>query len=65
MGFGLNWHVIKTKKGFKELDILKVESTYIKAKRRLIMIDEEGVIPFHKNLEDKSHPSSSALSALD
>jgi len=57
MGFGLNWKMIKTRKGFKQIDFDKLEENYTKTNKRFILIEHEGVIPM-KDSEDRSGKKS-------
>ena len=64
IGLGLNWQIIKSKQGFKELEIPILEEAYQDCKRKVIMIDHESVIPMKYN-NGKSGPSSEILNALN
>jgi len=64
IGLGLNWHVIKTKHGFKEINKVMIDDTYQEKKKRFIMIDQEGVIPM-KNANGKLEPSNEAIRMLN
>ena len=45
VGLGLDWQIIKFKQGFKELNASILEDSFVCSKKRLIVIDQEGVIP--------------------
>jgi hypothetical protein len=57
MGFGLNWQVYRSKKGFKELDLNILEAEYASSQRRFIMIDQENIIPFKSKTSGKYEPT--------
>jgi trehalose 6-phosphate synthase/phosphatase len=65
MGFGLNWQVYRSKKGFKELDLNILEAEYASSQRRFIMIDQESIIPFKSKTSGKYEPTDQILSALN
>jgi hypothetical protein len=64
MGLGLNWQVIQSKKGFKELNNQLLINDYIESNMRLIVIDEDEVIPQVKNSVGVYEPQQDALNAL-
>jgi len=45
LGMGLNQTLIKTRQGFRELRLDYEEQNYMKAVSRLIIIDQDGVLP--------------------
>jgi len=45
LGLGLNSTLIKTRQNFQELKVNNVESSYMRAVTRLIILDQDGVIP--------------------
>ena len=45
LGMGLNQTLIKTRQGFRELRLDYEEQNYLKAVSRLIIIDQDGVLP--------------------
>jgi len=47
IGFGLNQTIIKTRQGFKELKESYVEGNYNRSCNRLVIIDQEGVLPMN------------------
>jgi len=55
---------VKTRKDFKQLNSQIIESKYATSKRRLIIIDEKGVIPFVKYADGTRQPAQAALNAL-
>ncbi len=63
-GFGVNWQIIKFKRGFKELECNILEDSYSCSAKRLIIIDQEGVIPM-KSRHGKHEPSIEAIEALN
>ena len=64
IGFGLNWQVIRSKKGYQELDFGLTQERYANSKMRFIAIDQEGVIPF-KMQNGKNLPTNEAVNALN
>ena len=67
-GFGLNWQIIKSKKGFKELEAEHIEEVYEQSKKRLILVDSDGVLPVKFNpatgMEEICHEAISILDTL-
>jgi trehalose-6-phosphatase len=62
---GLKWFFIKSKQGCKELDVSILEDHYLRSKKRLIMIDEDGVIPM-KLRDGRNHePTNEIVSVLN
>ena len=45
LGLGLNSTLIKTRQNFQELKVNNVENSYMRAVTRLIILDQDGVIP--------------------
>ena len=60
IGFGLNWQIIKSKQGFKEIEVNMLDDIYQDCSNRLIIIDQEGVIPM-KTTNGKLVPTTEAL----
>lgn len=63
LGMGQNWQFVKTNKNFRLLDVKQVERNYASSKRRLIIIDEDMVIPLVKD-NDTTVASSDAIHTL-
>lgn len=55
--------MIQTKKGFKQLDFQYLNSNYQEMFKRLIIIDQEGVIPM-KQIDGVSQPLPEAINLL-
>ena len=60
MGLGLQTTLIKTRVNFEELQLALTHQDFQRATNRLILINQEGVIPFLKN-----NPDPRAISFLD
>jgi trehalose-6-phosphate synthase len=45
IGHGRDWRIVKFKQGFRELKPEIMENIYTQSRKRLIVIDQEGVIP--------------------
>jgi len=56
--------MIKTRKGFKKLEMKTIEANYQQSHKRLIIIEHEGVVPM-KDVNGKLEPSSNFLRELD
>jgi len=64
-GFGLNWQLIKSKKGFKELNVMQIQDVITESKKRVFIFDQEGVIPMKPNAHGKHEPSHEVVEALN
>lgn len=66
MGFGVHWTILKTVKGFKELDMHELQKNYHdKSVRRLIILDLDLVLPHKTNLYGQSEPTEEAADDLE
>ena len=64
-GFGADQKIIKFKQGFKEFEFnMHIESRYKMSGKRIIIIDQEGVIPM-RNCNGQFEPTPEAIKALD
>jgi len=63
-GFGADQRIIKFKHGFKELEFNMIEGRYQMSRKRIIIIDQEGVIPM-KSKNGVMEPSAEAMKALN
>lgn len=64
-GFGLNWQLIKSKKGFKTLDLNLLEDVYKNCNHRIFIIDLEGVVPMKSTAQGKHEPTAEAIEVLN
>jgi trehalose 6-phosphate synthase/phosphatase len=65
IGMGLKWFFIKSKQGCKELNVSILEDHYLRSKKRLIMIDQDGVIPMKQKDGRNNEPTNEIVSALN
>ena len=65
VGFGLKWQLIKSKPGFKELDVDMVDYRFQNSQNRMIIIDQEEVIPMQYIKDSvKMEPTPEAIKVL-
>lgn len=57
--------MLKTKKGFNELDLTTLDKNYQASNRRLIMIEFDGVLPTKAGPYGRQEPLPEVIEALD
>ena len=60
VGLNQNWHIVQFKVGFSELRVDRMANQFIQSHKRLIIIDQEGVVPLRNG-----QPTPEAIEALD